>query len=313
MALSLVGSVAVAQQAPQGAKPAPPKETYAPLIRGITAVGTPVTLIREGFQGVQGAAADPKDGSLLFTERDANKITKLDANGNFSTYLENTNLSNSFAIDSKGRVIGVQFSKPPRVSVLAPTQSVLAEGFEGQPFGRANDLVVDRNGGVYFTDDLGTPPSRGPAVYYINPQGKIMKIAEGIGRPNGIILSPDEKTLYVADTNGEAVIALDIQPDGTGRNQRAFAKLEGVTKNEKGTNSGADGIAIDRNGALYVTSTAGVQVFSAQGQHLGTIPTPRGMQQIAFAGPNKRILYLMGGNALYSIQMLVAGYEGRAK
>jgi gluconolactonase len=189
----------------------------------------------------------------------------------------------------------------------------LAEGFEGQPFGRANDLVVDRNGGVYFTDDLGTPPSRPPAVYYINPQGKIMKIAEGIGRPNGITLSPDEKTLYVADTNGEAVIALDIQPDGTGRNQRGFAKLEGVTKNEKGINSGADGIAIDRNGALYVTSTAGVQVFSPQGQHLGTIPTPRGMQQIAFAGPNKRMLYLMGGNALYSIQMLVAGHEGRAK
>jgi gluconolactonase len=316
--LCLVGTIAAAQQPQQGAQgappaqSAPPKETFAPLIRGVVAVGTPVVLIREGFMAVQGAAADPKDGSLLFTEREANKITKLDASGNFSTYLENTNLANSFAIDGKGRVIGVHFSKPPRVSVLAPTQSVLAEGFEGSPFGRANDLVVDRRGGVYFTDDLGAPPLP-PTVYYINPEGKIIKVAEKIGRPNGVILSPDEKTLYIADTNGEAVIAVDIQPDGSGTNQRAFAKLEGVTKNEKGTNSGADGITIDGNGYIYVTSTAGIQVFDPKGQHMGTIPTPRPMQNIAFAGPNKRVLYVMGGNALYSIQMLVAGYTGRAK
>ena len=298
----------------RGDQPPPPLFTLAPDIPGVVKGGTKVELIKEGFMGAQGATQGP-DGSLLFTERMANKITKIDKDGNISTYMEDTSATNSFSFDSKGRAIGVQWM-PPGVAVLAPTKSQLADTFEGHGFGRANDLTIDKKGGVYFTDDLGFPEMMiKPAVYYVKPAGGIIKIADDIGRPNGLILSPDERTLYVLDTNGDALKAFDVQADGTARNERTFATMsEGVRKTDTGgTNSGADGGAIDGAGRLYVTSNAGVQVFSPKGEHLGTIPTPRQSQNLAFAGPDKKTLYVLGGNAVYKVQMLAEGYKGRPK
>ena len=102
-----------------------------------------------------------------------------------------------------------------------------------------------------------------------------MKAGEGIDQPNGIQLSRDEKTLFVNNTRGEYLIAFDIQADGTLTNKRNFAKYEGTTKGDNGFASGADGLAVDSEGRVYVAinTTGGVQVFSPQGQHLGTIPT----------------------------------------
>lgn len=305
----LCGSTFVSSQRGRGTQPAP-AETVAPEIPGVVAAGTKVELIKEGVQSAQGAIA-AADGSLLFTERTANKITKLDKDGNFSTYLENTSATNSFTIDANGRLIAVQFT-PPQVAVLAPTPTVLADKFEGHPFGRPNDLVVDRKGGVYFTDDLAVPPAKN-AVFYVSPARQVIKIADNMVRPNGVTLSPDEKVLYVANSNGEHLIAFDVQPDGSARNQRDFGKLEGVSRSDTGVSSGADGLAIDAAGRVFVTSTVGVQVFSPQGQHLGTIPVSRPMQNLAFAGPERKTLYVMGSGALYKVQMLTEGYKGRSK
>jgi gluconolactonase len=173
--------------------------------------------------------------------------------------------------------------------------------------------VVDKKGGVYFN---------GAATYYLNPAGKVITIGENI-RTNGITLSPDEKTLYV--TNGGAIVAFDVQPDGSVKNQREFAKLE--------AGGSGDGMAIDSTGRLYVTSQPGVQVISAQGKYLGLIPTPRNAISVAFAGPGKKTLYIVGSGALgadgkefatpagvrnnaktiYRIAMLSEGFAGRAK
>ncbi len=107
-----------------------------------------------------------------------------------------------------------------------------------------------------------------------------MKVNEDIENPNGIQLSRDEKTLYVNNTRGEYMLAFDIQPDGKLANKRNFAQYQGVTKNDTGVTSGADGIAIDNDGRVYVAinSTGGVQVFSPEGKYLGTIPTSLGAQ-----------------------------------
>jgi gluconolactonase len=152
-------------------------------------------------------------------------------------------------------------------------ETVLAENFGGRP----NDLVVDRQGGVYFTvpnpdiqPGAPRPPEFAPAVYYIQPGGKEKKIAEGITFPNGIQLSPDEKTLYVSDTRGEYLFALDVQPDGTVTNRRNFAKYEGVRK------TGSP-------------------------------------QNLAFAGADKKTLYIVGRGAAYKVHMLSQGHKGRAK
>jgi gluconolactonase len=138
-------------------------------------------------------------------------------------------------------------------------------------------------------------------------------VADGITNPNGIQLSPDEKTIYVNDTRGEYLIAMDVRPGGMLGPKRNFAKYEGVQKTDAGMVSGADGLAVDSDGRVYAATAIGVQVFSAKGQHLGTIPLSRAPQNLAFAGPDKKTLYIVGRNAAWKIQMLSSGYKGRAK
>jgi gluconolactonase len=319
VALFALSVSAHAQQ--RGAPPPPATETVAPDIPGVVAAGTKVEVIKEGFQGTEGPIGLP-DGSLIFTETNANRITKIDKDNNTSTYLENTNGSNGLAFDAKGRLISVQTTAgQTRIGVVAPkgSEAVLADSFEGKPFGRPNDLVVDKKGGVYFTEPGpnaapgAPPPPLTPAVYYVPPGGRAMRIAEGIERPNGIMLSRDEKILYVNNTSGEYLLAFDIQPDGTVKNRRNFAKYQTVNKTETGVSSGADGLAIDDDGRLYVATAGGVEVFNGTGQHLGTIPVSRAPQNIAFAGPNKKTLYIVGRGAAYKVQLLAEGFSGRAK
>jgi gluconolactonase len=309
----------LAQQ--RGAPPPPATETVAPNIPGVVAAGTKVEVIKEGFQGTEGPIGLP-DGSLIFTETQANRITKIDASNATSTYLENTNGSNGLAFDSKGRLISVQTTAGnTKIGVLSPkgSEAVLTDSFEGKPFGRPNDLVVDKKGGVYFTEPGpnaapgAPPPPLTPAVYYVPAGGRAMRIAEGIERPNGIMLSRDEKILFVNNTSGEYLLAFDIQPDGTVKGRRNFAKYQGANRTETGVTSGADGLAIDNDGRLYAATSAGVEVFSPAGQHLGTIPVSRAPQNIAFAGPNKKTLYIVGRGAAYKVQLLAQGYTGRAK
>jgi gluconolactonase len=291
-----------------GAPQKPATNTVAPAIPGVVAAGTPVTVIKEGFQGTEGPIALPDGSGVIFTEPQANRISKIDHSGNVTTFLENTNSSNGLAFDSKGRLISTQTANgQERIGVVYPkgSEATLAENF-----GRPNDLVVNNAGGIYFT-----APGQMPAVFYVPPGGAAVKAAEGIENPNGIQLSRDEKTLYVNNTRGEYMIAFDIQSDGKLTNKRNFAKYEGVTKNDTGVTSGADGIAIDNDGRVYaaINSTGGVQVFSPEGKYLGTIPTSLGAQNIAFAGPDKKTLYIVGRGAAFKVQMLVSGYMGRAK
>lgn len=153
-----------------------------------------------------------------------------------------------------------------------------------------------------------------PAVYYVGPEGgKAVKIAENINFPNGIQLSRDEKILYINDARGEFLLAFDAQPDGTLRNRRNFAKYQGVTNAADGIRSGADGLAIDSDGRLYAATSAGIEVFSSAGKHMGTIPLSRIPQNLAFAGSEKKTLYVVGRGAAFKIQMLTAGFKGRAK
>jgi len=157
------------------------------------------------------------------------------------------------------------------------------------------------------------PVAAKPAVYHITPGGELQRIAADIERPNGIQLSPDEKVLYVANTNGEHVLAYDIHADGSVGARRNFAQLQGIKQTETGISSGADGLAVDANGRLYVASNIGIQVFNSKGEALGVIALPKQPQNLAFAGPDKRTLYVVGRGAAYKIPLLAAGYGGRAK
>ena len=283
---------------PPAAAPAPPAtETVAPAIPGVVAAGTKVAIVKDGFQSSEGPIAMP-DGTTLFTEPGASKVHKLDKNGTISTFVENTNRANGLALDSKGRLIA---TTALTIEVLHPPA---AKAVLGKFSTRPNDLVVDKKDGVYFT----LPSDKPSAVYYIPAGGQAAKVAEAPGA-HGIQLSPDEKTLYSADSGGEHLIAFDVQPDGKLTNRRNFGKYMGL----KSPESHADGIAVDSQGRVYVGIEPGVQVFSPKGDSLGLIPTSQRPQNLAFAGPDKKTLYLTGRSALFSVQMLSQGYSGRAK
>jgi len=296
--------------------------TVTPAIAGVVAAGTRIELIKDGFNGTEGPTG-LADGSLLFTETPANRITRIGADGQTSVFIDDSNGANGLAFTPNGDLYAVQVLKP-RVGILYPPQHrrVLAEQFEGAGFSRPNDLVVDRAGNVYFTDsgpnlrpgEAPPPNINKPAIYRITAAGALQRIANGIERPNGIQLSPDEKTLYVANTAGEHVLAFDIAADGAVGAARNFAKLAGFRTTETGaTSSGADGLAVDAEGRLYVASSVGLQVFSPAGAALGTIALPKAPQNLAFAGPDKKTLYVVGRGAAYRIAVLTPGYAGRSK
>lgn len=303
----------------------PPTDTVTPAIPGVVNAGTKVVVIKSGFQGTEGPIGMP-DGSMIFTETQANRITRIAADGTTSTFLENTNGSNGLAWDAKGRLISVQTTPgQTKIGVIYPkgSEAVLSDSFDGKSFGRPNDLIVGTKGGIYFTEPgpnvtpgaapPATPPLP-PAVYYIPPGGKTMKVADGITRPNGIMLSRDEKTLYVNDTGGEYVLAFDVKSDGTLGNRRTFARYHGARRTDAGAiTSGADGLAIDEEGRLYAATSAGVEVFDAKGTHLGTIPVGRAPQNIAFAGKDKKTLYIVGRGSAFKVDLLTPGFKGRAK
>lgn len=289
-------------------------------IPGVIDADGKIEFIKDGFDGTEGPITLP-DGSALFTETKANRITRIAPDNTISTFLENTNGSNALAFAPTGELISVQ-QLNPKVGVIYPAdrEKTLVDNFEGSPFQRLNDLVLAKNGGVYFTD-IGTrptaenpnPPTSKPGVYYIPPSGAVKRIATDIERPNGIQLSTDEKTLYVANTAGEQILAYDIASDGSISNKRNFAPLKGWSQGESGWSSGADGLAVDAENRLYVASNSGIEVFDSKGKALGIIPIPHKPQNLAFAGKDKTTLYVVGRGAAYKIALKTPGYAGRVK
>ena len=310
--------------------PPPATDTVAPDIPGVVKGGTKVQVIADGMKHTDGPAAMP-DGSLLYWDYMDRRLGKIDPQGKPSTFLSNTDGQSAIGFDSKGRLITTLKERPPtnKVGIIWPkgSEAILADKFEGKDFEGPNDLVVDKKDGVYFT------LSGSGTVLYARPGAGVVKVyAHPTERINGVTLSPDEKTLYVATQSreaktklsmadlpkegGEYIFAFDVQPDGTLKNHRNFAKYQIVTErpnNLPDVRFGGDGLAVDAEGRLYAATAAGIQVFTAQGKHLGTIPVSRNPNNLAFAGPDKKTLYIVARGAVYRVPMLAEGYKGRAK
>jgi gluconolactonase len=272
------------------------------------------------------------DGTLIFAQEQSNRILKIDGKNNATIFIARSHGPGAVSIGPNGAIYAVERSctdpdavtrgactEPTDIAVLTPERKVLgdkmAEG--GAGLGRINDLTVAKNGWVYFT---------GTGALALDPSGKITRIDQNLNT-NGIILSGDEKQLYV--TNGGSVVVFDIGADGKATNQRELGKLEGQRAN-------GDGMTIDAEGRLYVTvggTMQGVQVLDKTGKYLGLIPTPRPPITVAFGGPDKKTLFIggMGATSLggeqiqfgpgvratsmtvYEIPMEAQGFKGRAK
>ena len=276
-------------------------------ISGVVAPGVAPELVQEGFVFTEGPVGTP-DGGLYFSDIRPNRIHYLDPSGKISLVREQTNGANGLALTRDGDLIaaegeGKRISKRSRDGTL----TTVTEGIAGKPFLSPNDVLVDAKGGIYITDPGPRPvvPGRTAYVYYLPVGAKEPVVLDDqIARPNGVTLTRDGKTLIVNDTLGPTVYAYDVLPDGGVKNKRTFAQLRDIPE---GKESGADGMALDREDRLYVTTVAGVQVFDAAGKYLGTIKVPRQSANAGFAGPDKRVLYVTAREGLYRINMLAQG------
>jgi gluconolactonase len=293
-------------------------------IPGVVANGAKWTKVwQQGGNSADGILAT-SDGGVLVAQEDYDAVLKIDANGTASVLVANAKGVGSLSMDRQGNLYGALrterpgSTKPDKDSIvnaivmLAPQRKIISEKWtNGMPLTvRPNDLAADNHGGAYFTTGC---------LYYAAPKG-VTVVADNL-RTNGIVFSLDYKTLYVTD--GNEIVAFDVAGPGKLDNRRTFAKLP--------PGSYGDGMAIDSRGRIYVSSNPGVQVFDKSGQHLGLIPTPRGMISVVFAGAGKKTLYIIGSGAddangqpiregpqhtaatIYKLPMIAQGPKGRAK
>ena len=287
---------------------APPVHAQQPSgIAGVVAPGVEPELAQEGFVFTEGPLGTA-DGGLYFSDIRPNRIYLLEPSGKIALVREQTNGANGLALTREGDLLAAEgegklISKRSRDG----TVTTVTEGIDGRPFLSPNDLILDAKGGIYITDPGPRPvvSGRPTYVYYLPLGAKQPIVIDGqIARPNGLTLTRDGKTLIVDDTIGPVVYAYDVQGDGSVKNKRTFAQLRDIPE---GKESGADGMALDREDRVYITTVTGVQVFDAAGQYLGTIKVPRQPANVGFAGPDKRVLYITAREGLYRLKTLAQG------
>jgi len=301
----------------QEAATPPATDKVAPEIKGVVKAGTKIEIVAFGLRGSDAGVGLP-DGSFIATANGG--IVQFDVNGKMTTLVEDSEQAAGLAMDPKGRLVAAQYTK--KVSVVYPkgSEETLTSSFDGKPYIRPNDLVADKKGGVYFTDCYQIGATRSPddlpqSVYYIRPDNKVIRVTDDIRRPNGIVLSPDEKTLYINDWDSPNLVSYDVQGDGTLKNRKNFGTFDVKQETDHGLVSGADGLCIDGAGNTFATTPAGVQVFSAKGEHLGNLEAPYDMppQNCGFGGPGKSYLYVTGRGVVWRVKTLNAGVKNRGK
>jgi cyanophycinase len=271
-------------------------------IPGIVTKGE-VVRVQTGFVFTEGPTADA-EGNVYFTDVRANKILKVDTEGKLSTFLEESQGANGLGFDAKGRLIVAQggAARVVAIDVASKQITVLADKYDGKPLTRPNDLVVDRQGGVYFTDP--DPKS----VYYIAADGHISRLIDDLPRPNGVILSPDEAMLYVVPSGSPDVLAYPVLAPGKIGGSRVLARL---AQAESGPARGGDGLAVDSAGNLYLAVPAlkAIQVVSPAGKTLGMISVPEGPSNADFGGKDMKTLYITARTSVYAVKTEVKGHR----
>lgn len=254
-----------------------------------------------GFNFTEGPAADVQ-GNIFFTNIPNNRIHKWSLDGRLSTFRENSGGANGLYFDKDGNLLVCEGGGQRLVSINPKGEvTILAEKYKGKNFNSLNDLWIDPKEGIYFTDprygNRNNMEQDGEHVYYLSPdRKKLIRVIDDMVRPNGLIGTGDGKLLYVADHGGGKTFVYTINEDGTLANKKLFAP------------EGSDGMTIDNEGNIYLTTTA-VAVYNSNGERIETIRVPEQPANVTFGGKDNQTLFITARTSLYSVRMRVKGAE----
>lgn len=264
-----------------------------------------IQLAGTGFIFTEGPAVAP-DGRVYFTDQPNDKIHIWDQKAGISLYKAGTGRSNGLYFNAKNQLVACADEKNQLAYFDGKKQLVvLHENFDNKHLNAPNDLWIDPKGGIYFSDPYyhrkwwpidHWQEQDIQGVYYLNPDGNIFRVIGDFERPNGLIGTPDGKTLYVADIKADKIWKYDIQKDGSLTNKTLFA------------NHGSDGMTIDRQGNVYLTSGK-IWVYSPNGELLQEIEVPEKPSNICFGGKKRNILFITARKSVYTLKMKVMGVD----
>ncbi len=252
------------------------------------------TLVSKGDGFTEGPAVNAR-GEVFFTDVRNRRIHKVGLDGRVSVFAENSGGAAGLMFGADGRLYACAGGRKEVVAYEeAGKASVLASGVE------CNDLAVTRRGDIYFTDEPGK------RVYFLPRDGRPRVVDEGIGSPNGVVLSADQSLLFVSDTHGQRAFSFQIQPDGSLGRREPFFFLH---VEDGSFRSDADGMTVDVEGRLYVATALGVQVLDQMGRVIAILPGPERawLSNVAFGGPGLDELYITCGGSVYRRKMRTKG------
>ena len=280
---------------------------YGQTNKSIIAPGAKVEQLADGFIFTEGPIAD-KQGNVFFTDQPNDRIMKWSTDGKLSVFLDKTGRANGMFFDKKGNLLACSDLENEIWSFNMKGENiVLLTDYNGKKLNGPNDLWVRPDNGIYFTDPLYVRDywtrdrkmqQEGEYVYYISPDRKtVTPVAMDLGKPNGIIGTPDGKLLYVADMKAGKTYVYEIQKDGSLANKKLFAEM------------GSDGMTIDSEGNIYVTGR-GVTVFNPKGEKIEQIAVDaRWTANVCFGGKDMKTLFITASQYLYGLRMNVKGVK----
>ena len=279
-------------------------------IPGIGPVGE-IQKIEGTFHFTEGPTVDG-DGVLYFTDIPADRIHRWTEQDGVSVFLEPAGHANGLMWTEKCGLRACQMDgKLVGIDIDTKEVTVLAEEFEGKRFNAPNDLVVDRQGGTYFTDPLYRAPTPLPqgmmSVYYVAADGKVTRVVDHLPAPNGILLSPDETMLYVIPSQDSQVWAYPVLSPGELGEGKVLCKIR-QTENSDGK-QGGDGATVDTEGNLDLTTALGIQVLSPSGDYRGAIAFPEHPANVVFGGADLKTLIVTARTSVYYVPMAAQGHR----
>lgn len=257
-----------------------------------------------GFRFTEGPAIGPK-GDIYFTDIPNQRIHRYAVKtGKTSVHAEESGRSNGLMFDTQGRLLACEGGRRRLVRFEDGKPTVLASTVDGKKLNSPNDLALDLSGGVYFTDPrYGSQKDREldfEGVYYVAKDGSLKRVATEIEKPNGILMSADAKTLYVADSKRKRIMAFDVAKPGEVGKARLFANLDLTSR------GGPDGMSRDKGGNVYCAGQGKVWIWDPKGKVVATIKMPEGPSNCLWTAESGWTVYVTARTSFYRVRKAVA-------